>query len=583
VMERNSGLGTLPQQWVWTTLGETVQYVKGKRPKILGSTQQGLSVPYITIEAFEKGVFAQYTDCEDCRLCHEDDVLMVWDGARCGLVGTGVSGAVGSTLAKLVSHELDSSYLFRFLQLQYEHINGNPRGVGIPHVDPDVLRSIPFPLAPLPEQQRIAAKIEELFCQLDAGVATLEKAAARLQRYSQSVLRAAVEGNLTTDWRHAHTDTLESASVLVDRILLARREAWLRAELGKLEAQGKEASPAKVVSRYREPIAIESSGRPALPRGWVWTNLDALAYFTVDYRGKTPPEATRGIPVISAANVKDGRIVIEKPRFVSDDTYANWLKRGRPAGGDLIVTTEAPVGEVALYPYDGTYLLTRRVIAFQTLEVDNRYLLYAFRAEPTQQYLRLHSSGTTVPRILKPALLATPIPLPPLREQMRIVGEVEQRLSAADQLQHAICENRARSERLRQSILNRAFEGRLVLQDPSDEPASALLERIKPAREALAEERRRARAASGRRRGGTANRRGTHVSSTTELCALLQELQHASGSPVRVSDLIEASHLEIDSFHHLLKEATQEGRIHERREGHVVFLEAESENQEAVD
>jgi len=142
----------LPHGWVWTRLRAILGFVKGKKPKNLGAKSELLTIPYINIKAFEHGVFNQFTDGDGCPLCKSDDILIVWDGARCGLVGRGVTGAIGSTLAKLDYYGLKSPYLFYFLQTQYERINKRPRGVGIPHVEPELFWNIPFPLSPLPQR-----------------------------------------------------------------------------------------------------------------------------------------------------------------------------------------------------------------------------------------------------------------------------------------------------------------------------------------------------------------------------------------------------------------------------------------------
>lgn len=123
---------------MWTRLGEVLSFIKGKKPRDLGAKTEYRNIPYINIEAFDKRVIDQFTNNDDYPICKPDDILIVWDGARCGLVGRGVSGVIGSTLAKLVFSEINSSYLFYFLQSKYEYINKRPRGVGIPHVDPNL-------------------------------------------------------------------------------------------------------------------------------------------------------------------------------------------------------------------------------------------------------------------------------------------------------------------------------------------------------------------------------------------------------------------------------------------------------------
>ena len=142
----------------------------------------------------------------------------------------------------------------------------------------------------------------------------------------------------------------------------------------------------------------------------------------IDYRGKTPPKSEAGIPCISAANVKNGRLVMSNPSYVSRETYESWTTRGFPRPGDVIITTEAPAGEVAAFPGDQTYLLTRRVMALQPnpAELDEKFLLYALQTNFIKEELYAVARGTTVPRVLKTDITDLEIPLPPLPEQKAI-------------------------------------------------------------------------------------------------------------------------------------------------------------------
>ena len=144
----------------------------------------------------------------------------------------------------------------------------------------------------------------------------------------------------------------------------------------------------------------------------------------IDYRGKTPPKSPTGIPLISAANVKAGRVVLNKAKFISQEDYQRWTTRGFTAPGDVLITTEAPAGEVAPYPRTGTYQISRRVMALRADEttLHHGFLLYALQSWPVQQELLGRNRGTTVPRVLKPDVLGLNIPLPPLPEQRRIAA-----------------------------------------------------------------------------------------------------------------------------------------------------------------
>jgi type I restriction enzyme M protein len=151
----------LPKNWVWCKLKNVLTYSKGKKPKNLSKNKDlKYSIPYIDIAAFEKKIILQYTDGQNCLNCNEENILMVWDGARMGLVGTNATGAVGSTLVRITHFEVDKKYLLYFLKMNYTYFNKNPKQKGLPHLNGALFDNTPFPLAPLPEQKRIVQEIE---------------------------------------------------------------------------------------------------------------------------------------------------------------------------------------------------------------------------------------------------------------------------------------------------------------------------------------------------------------------------------------------------------------------------------------
>jgi type I restriction enzyme S subunit len=239
---------------------------------------------------------------------------------------------------------------------------------------------------------------------------------------------------------------------------------------------------------YPEAVGLKYliSDLPDLPSKWIWTTLDELTYFTVDYRGRTPPKVEKGIPLISAAAIKHDKITVGISGYVTSEVYKQWITRGLPEPGDLVITTEAPVGESAIFPGDQTYLLSRRVFACKTNGVSNRYLMHILYSEVSRKHIRNHNRGSTVPRILKPDLLALPIPLPPLEEQKLIVEKIDAALTAKVNILEATKQDLGKDlSQLDRAILAKAFRGELVPQDPTDEPAAVLLERIRAERDKL--------------------------------------------------------------------------------------------------
>lgn len=167
-------MNKLPIGWKKITLGKALTIQKGKKPIGLGPKDDVRQIPYVNIAAFETKQAKEYAPEQDLPRCKEEDTLLVWDGARAGLSGRGISGFIGSTLARLTSDLTDPLYLYYFINSKYEYLNSHTKGVGIPHIDPAILSEIYFPLPPLAEQARISAKLDELLTELDAGVSELK-------------------------------------------------------------------------------------------------------------------------------------------------------------------------------------------------------------------------------------------------------------------------------------------------------------------------------------------------------------------------------------------------------------------------
>jgi len=346
------------------------------------------------------------------------------------------------------------------------------------------LARIQLPVPPLAEQRRIVAKIEELLTQLDAGVAALEKGKSQLRRYRQVVLKAAVEGELTRKWREAHQGELEAASVLFERILEERRGRWEARQLERMRAKGKEPKDYRWKSRYRHLSPSDIGDLPELPEGWLWARLGQVTEihsgygFPKKYQGNLQGEIPfYKVGDISRAVLAGNMHLKDAENYVSPDVCEEL--RARPLAAGTVVF--AKIGEAIR--------LNRRAILTRDSLVDNNVMgIYSFCEQLSRLYVLYflqtielggYSRATTVPSVRKTDVQQIPIPLPPLTEQQCIVEEVEQRLSVAGEMEKAVQQSLKRAQRLRHSILKRGFEGRLVPQDLSDEPASVLLERIK--------------------------------------------------------------------------------------------------------
>ena len=150
----------LPKGWKSIRLEDIVTARKGKKPNSTKAAPSNGFVPYLDIQAIEKGTISSYAEAASSRLGTTEDILVVWDGARSGWAGLGRIGAIGSTIMALQPKSTNRIYIYRWLQSNFHYINTNTRGTGIPHVDPEIFWNLEIPIPPLAEQKRIVAKLE---------------------------------------------------------------------------------------------------------------------------------------------------------------------------------------------------------------------------------------------------------------------------------------------------------------------------------------------------------------------------------------------------------------------------------------
>lgn len=484
-------MSDLPNGWVQIALGEALQIQKGKKPIGLGPKGEDRSVPYINISAFETKQVEEYAPEQDVPRCQPSDTLLVWDGARAGLAGRGVGGFIGSTLARLKSDLADSSYLYYFVHLNYGHLNTHTKGVGIPHIDPIVLAEISFPLPPASEQTRIVAKLEELLSDLDAGVAELKAAQKKLGKYRQSLLKAAVEGALTTEWRATHTPT-ETGAQLLERILTERRARWEAKQLAKFAEQGK-TPPKDWQKKYSELVQPNTTALPELPVGWVWASVEqvssdekySLAIGPFGSNLKVPDYRDSGVPLVFVRNIRSGNYGGEYTKYVTQEK-AEELGAHCIQSGDVLVTKMGePPGDADVYPESqppavitADCIKIRCQIGLMIAE----FLKAVINSEIGKRQIRPMTQGVAQKKVSLGRFSSLAVPVPPMDEQasiVQILSEAEQEAAAQSKAIDLLLKQ---SSAQRQNILRAAFAGELVPQDPNDEPARVLLERIRAER-----------------------------------------------------------------------------------------------------
>ena len=337
-----------------------------------------------------------------------------------------------------------------------------------------------LPLPPLAEQRRIVVEVETQFTRLDASVAALRRAQANLKRYRASVLKDACEGRLVpTEAELARSEgrDYEPAGVLLERILVERRVRWESQERRR--------------GKYKEPVPPDTSDLPEVPEGWVWatvgtclSNIQAGKNFKCEER--PPRHQEYGVVKVSSVTWGEFNERESKTCFDSTKFDTNLLIKT----GDFLFSranTLQLVGSCVIVGAVGLNLmLSDKILRFTLVQVLQEWLMYYLRSVYGRNEIERLATGNqeSMRNIGQERIREIRFPLPPLAEQHRIVAEVERRLSVIQQAEATVEGSLARAERLRQSILKQAFSGKLVPQDPNDEPASVLLERIKAEREA---------------------------------------------------------------------------------------------------
>jgi type I restriction enzyme S subunit len=338
------------------------------------------------------------------------------------------------------------------------------------------------PVPPLEEQGRIVARLEELLSDLDAGVSILERARANLKKYRAAVLKSAVTGDLTADWRAAHPHT-EPTSKLLGRILAERRRKWEADQQAKFITAGK-IPPKSWQGKYTEPTPPEARDLPPLPAGWHWTNADQLCHQITDGEHIQPRYQAFGFPMLTATHVRQGYVEFKNVGYISKGDFDRCLLRCAPTEGDvLIVSVGATTGRAAIVRKCEPFALVRSVLLLKPIDSGN-YLLAWIQSPWCQQWIARASGASAQAHFYISDTKRMPVPLPPTAEQQQILSEVDRQLSGIAATEDYIAASLKRAGRLRQSILKEAFAGRLVPQDPADEPASALLDRIRETRSA---------------------------------------------------------------------------------------------------
>lgn len=392
-------------------LGSILHFEKGKKPISQSDSPADGFLPYVDIEAFETGKIKQYTDGTKCTPCDDGDILIVCDGSRSGLVGRAVKGYVGSTLAKISADCLSDQYLFHFVQGKYALLNTKKKGTGTPHLNQELLKQQKLIVPSYSEQERIVARIEELFSQLDAGVETLKKTKAQLSVYRQAVLKEAFEGRLTQAFREENG--------LPD---------W------------------KTISITQAIVQRKNS----LKAGPFGSALKKECYVPSGYK-------VYGQEQVIANNENIGNY------YIGEEKYQELISCAI-APHDILISLVGTVGKVLVLSDNCLPgIINPRLIK---VTLDEKIMMpyffkYYFESAYLKSLYKKKAHGATMDVLNMGMIKELPFPLCDIQEQGQVIKEIESRLSVCDSIEHTVGLALQQAKAMRQSILKDAFEGRL--------------------------------------------------------------------------------------------------------------------------
>ena len=440
---------------------------------------------------YEGLAYLDDSQAEDLKsaIVQKNDVLLNITGASIGRVTQVPPDLDGARVNQHVCiirpiEALEPSFLRWYLASpgQQSFINKEQTGATRQGLTKEKIQNFDVPVPSLAEQLRIVSKIEELFSDLDAGIAALKRAKANLKRYRAAVLKAAVEGKLTEQWRAEHPNT-EPAAKLLERILGQRRQKWEADRLADF-AVAKKIPPKGWRAKYIEPVGVDRNGLHDLPEGWCWTKFDQLLTYLRNGYFQSPSKAEKGVPILRINAVRPMSVDLSERRFLDD--IKGIIEDFYVENGDLLFTRY--YGSIEFLGVAGMV----RSCVEKTLHPDKLIRVKVAHSSSLAEYIEIaancgssreHIVGrarTTAGQtgISGPDIREMPIPLPPHDEQNQIITEVAEKLSQIEAAGLSIDRALLRAFRLRQSVLKQAFEGKLVPQDPHDEPATVLLSRV---------------------------------------------------------------------------------------------------------
>jgi len=461
-----SELNNIPKHWQVKKLGEVCQTTSGGTPsRGIKSYYEG-NIPWVKSGELDRGLILDTEEKiseeavknSSAKVFPKGTLLIALYGATIGkLAFLGVDAATNQAVCGIYKNEnINSNYLYHFLFSKKPSLVKQGIGGAQPNISQGILKNLDIPIPPLPEQLVIVSKIEELLSDLENGKQQLLTAQQQLKVYRQSLLKAAFEGKLTENWRENQNHLNTSAELLAQITDLKENEANLNQ---------KKLKPTNSLS----PEEIENL--PRLPKTWKWVSLGEIISDLTDYHANGSYlkmkenvqlfDTTEFAIMIRATNFEKDNFKTDL-KYITEHAY-NFLSRSKLFGGEILIGKIGNAGKVYFMPYLGKPAsLAMNLFALRFNVAVNKYIYYHLLSLFSKQEISSYVKGVGNPTIDKNSVRSLSIALPSFNEQQQIVEILESKLTVCDKIEETISQSLLQAETLKQSILKKAFEGKLV-------------------------------------------------------------------------------------------------------------------------
>jgi type I restriction enzyme, S subunit len=435
----------IPKGWELKKLSELVKSKKGKKPSNLFLEKKADMLPYVDIKAFEKKILTNFGEKDDGVVCQKNDILVVWDGSRSGLVGIGIRGLVGSTIVSLKCSELVlPMYLYYFLKSKYNLINSDPKGGSIPHVKPDLFWSLSVPLPSLEIQKKIVQKLDYVLKEMTEKIKQLIFFRNKYDfnqishTYKQELIKNAFSGKFTNEYRIKNKITKKDIINSLKKILPEKID---------------------VILEHDEILRLKIKN--SIPNEWLLVNLEDICDIQM---GQSPPGSsyskTSGIPLLNGPTEFTDMYPIEK-QFTTNPTKICQKN-------DLLICVRGSTTGRMNWA-DKPYCIGRGLASISPQkDIIDTNLLFYFLDYKTHE-LRQTDKGFTFPNLSKRELLEFQFPLLFKNEQDEMLKILKSKILKNDKIKQAILEiesnveqNLKKLQHIHSSIIEIAFTGKLI-------------------------------------------------------------------------------------------------------------------------